>query len=270
MSKVKFIGVFGKRNTGKSSLINTVTGQDVAIVSHTPGTTTDPVRKRMEIFGVGPVVIIDTAGIDDDSELGALRVEKSKQIINQIDIAILLFTNNQLDNYEKDLIKQFKDEDIPLILVHNQSDIIPLDRKLALEITERYGIDVIEFSCCMLGEDEQREAVEMLTSFIVKELQNSYNVGTALFEGLVEANDLVVLVCPVDSEAPEGRIILPQVNAIRDILDRGGVSVVLQPEALEEYLRRCSTKPKLVVTDSQAFETVSKIVPNEIPCTISF
>lgn len=267
MSKVKFIGVFGKRNTGKSSLINTVTGQDVAIVSHTPGTTTDPVRKRMEIFGVGPVVIIDTAGIDDDSELGALRVEKSKQIINQIDIAILLFTNNQLDNYEKDLIKQFKDEDIPLILVHNQSDIIPLDRKLALEITERYGIDVIEFSCCMLGEDEQREAVEMLTSFIVKELQSSYNVGTALFEGLVEANDLVVLVCPVDSEAPEGRIILPQVNAIRDILDRGGVSVVLQPEALEEYLRRCSTKPKLVVTDSQAFETVSKIVPNEIPLT---
>ena len=267
MSKVKFIGVFGKRNTGKSSLINTITGQDVAIVSHTPGTTTDPVRKRMEIFGVGPVVIIDTAGIDDDSELGVLRVEKSKQIINQIDIAILLFTNNQLDNYEKDLIKQFKDEDIPLILVHNQSDIIPLDRKLALEITERYGIDVIEFSCCMLGEDEQREAVEMLTSFIVKELQNSYNVGTALFEGLVEANDLVVLVCPVDSEAPEGRIILPQVNAIRDILDRGGVSVVLQPEALEEYLRRCSTKPKLVVTDSQAFETVSKIVPNEIPLT---
>jgi len=267
MSKVKFIGVFGKRNTGKSSLINTITGQDVAIVSHTPGTTTDPVRKRMEIFGVGPVVIIDTAGIDDDSELGVLRVEKSKQIINQIDIAILLFTNNQLDNYEKDLIKQFKDEDIPLILVHNQSDIIPLDRKLALEITERYGIDVIEFSCCMLGEDEQREAVEMLTSFIVKELQSSYNVGTALFEGLVEANDLVVLVCPVDSEAPEGRIILPQVNAIRDILDRGGVSVVLQPEALEEYLRRCSTKPKLVVTDSQAFETVSKIVPNEIPLT---
>jgi len=267
MSKVKFIGVFGKRNTGKSSLINTITGQDVAIVSHTPGTTTDPVRKRMEIFGVGPVVIIDTAGIDDDSELGVLRVEKSKQIINQIDIAILLFTNNQLDNYEKDLIKQFKDEDIPLILVHNQSDIIPLDRKLALEITERYGIDVIEFSCCMLGEDEQREAVEMLTSFIVKGLQNSYNVGTALFEGLVEANDLVVLVCPVDSEAPEGRIILPQVNAIRDILDRGGVSVVLQPEALEEYLRRCSTKPKLVVTDSQAFETVSKIVPNEIPLT---
>lgn len=236
-------------------------------MSETPGTTTDPVRKRMEIFGVGPVVIIDTAGIDDKGELGTQRVEKSKQIINQIDLAILLFTNNELDKHETDLIKKFKDEELPIILVHNQSDIIPLDRKLALEITQKYGIDVVEFSCNMLDSDKQLEAVEMLTSLIVKNLQNSSTVGTALFEGLVEENDQVVLVCPIDSEAPEGRIILLQVNAIRDILDRGAVSVVLQPEALEEYLKKCLTKPKLVVTDSQAFETVSKIVPNEIPLT---
>ncbi|MFA6334436.1 MAG: [FeFe] hydrogenase H-cluster maturation GTPase HydF [Bacteroidales bacterium] len=267
MSKVKYIGVFGKRNTGKSSLINTITGQDVAIVSDIPGTTTDPVRKRMEIFGIGPVVIIDTAGIDDSGELGDQRVKRSKQIINQIDIAILLFTNNQLDRYEKELIRQFKEEDIPLILVHNQSDIIPLDSKLALEITEKYGIDVVEFSCNMLGEDRQKEAVEMLTSLIVKGLQTSFNSGLGLFEGLMQTNDLVLLVCPVDSEAPEGRLILPQVNAIRDILDRGGVSVVLQPEALGQYLSKCSTKPKLVVTDSQAFDKVSKIVPNDIPLT---
>jgi len=267
MSKVKFIGVFGKRNTGKSSLINVITGQDVAIVSDIPGTTTDPVRKRMEIFGVGPVVIIDTAGIDDKGELGNQRVGKSKQIINQIDLAILLFTNNQLDKHEIDLLNRFKEEELPVILVHNQSDIIPLDQQLALEITQKYGIDVVEFSCNILEEDEQKLAVEMLTSLIVKDLQSSATVGTALFEGLLEVNDIVVLVCPIDSEAPEGRIILPQVNAVRDVLDNGAVSVVLQPEALEEYLNRCPAKPKIVVTDSQAFETVSRIVPDDIALT---
>lgn len=267
MNKVKYIGVFGKRNTGKSSLINTITGQDVAIVSDIPGTTTDPVRKRMEIFGVGPVVLIDTAGIDDSGELGNQRVKKSKQIISQIDIAILLFTNNQLDKYEKDLIRQFIDEEIPLILVHNQSDIIPLDRKLALWITEKYGIDVVEFSCNMLEEVEQKQSVEMLTSLIIKGLQSSFSNGNGLFDGLVDADDLVVLVCPIDSEAPEGRLILPQVNAIRDILDRGGVSVVLQPDALEKYLNNCTLKPKLVVTDSQVFDKISKIVPEDIPLT---
>jgi len=267
MSKVKFIGVFGKRNTGKSSLINVITGQDVAIVSDIPGTTTDPVRKRMEIFGVGPVVLIDTAGIDDQGELGSQRVGKSKQIINQIDLAILLFTNNQLDKHEIDLLNRFREEELPVILLHNQSDIIPLDQQLALEITQKYGIDVVEFSCNILQEDEQKLAVEMLTSLIVKDLQGSATVGTALFEGLLEVNDLVVLVCPIDSEAPEGRIILPQVNAVRDVLDNGAVSVVLQPEALEEYLKKCTAKPKIVVTDSQAFETVSRIVPDDIALT---
>jgi len=267
MSKVKFIGVFGKRNTGKSSLINTITGQDVAIVSVTPGTTTDPVRKRMEIFGVGPVVLIDTAGIDDDSELGIQRVEKSMQVINQIDLAILLFTNNEIGKYENDLLNQFKEEEIPVILLHNQSDIISLDSQVAMEITEKYGIDVVEFSCSMINEDEQKEAVEMLTSFIVKGLQGSVNAGITLFEGLMKENDLVVLVCPCDSEAPEGRLILPQVNAIRDILDKGGVSVVLQPAALKKYLMESSVKPVLVVTDSQAFEYVSSVVPDDIPLT---
>jgi len=267
MSKVKFIGVFGKRNTGKSSLINTITGQDVAIVSGTPGTTTDPVRKRMEIFGVGPVVLIDTAGIDDDSELGIQRVGKSMQVINQIDLAILLFTNNEIGKYENDLLYQFKEEEIPVILLHNQSDIIALDTQVAMEITEKYGIDVVEFSCSMINEDEQKEAVEMLTSFIVKGLLGSVNAGITLFEGLMQENDLVVLVCPCDSEAPEGRLILPQVNAIRDILDKGGVSVVLQPAALKKYLMESSVKPVLVVTDSQAFEYVSSVVPDDIPLT---
>jgi [FeFe] hydrogenase H-cluster maturation GTPase HydF len=267
MSKVKFIGVFGKRNTGKSSLINTISGQDVAIVSDTPGTTTDPVRKRMEIFGVGPVVLIDTAGIDDETELGVQRVEKTMQVINQIDLAILLFTNNHMDKYEKDLLKLFKEEDVPVILLHNQSDIIPLDKHLAAELTEKYGIDVVEFSCSMLNEDDQKEAVEMITSFIVKGLQGSANAGITLFEGLVKENDQVVLVCPCDSEAPEGRLILPQVNAIRDILDKGGVAIVLQPDALEGYIKSAAVKPVLVVTDSQAFEFVSRVVPEDVPLT---
>lgn len=267
MSKVKFIGVFGKRNTGKSSLINTISGQDVAIVSETPGTTTDPVRKRMEIFGVGPVVLIDTAGIDDDTELGVQRVEKSMQVINQIDLAILLFTNNQMDKYEKDLLNLFKAEDVPVILLHNQSDIIPLDKQIAAELTEKYCIDVVEFSCSMLDENDQKEAVEMITSFIVKGLQGSANVGITLFEGLMKENDQIVLVCPCDSEAPEGRLILPQVNAIRDILDKGGVAIVLQPDALEGYINSATVKPVLVVTDSQAFEYVSKVVPQDVPLT---
>ncbi len=267
MSKVKYIGVFGKRNTGKSSLINTITGQDVAIVSDTPGTTTDPVRKRMEIFGIGPVVLIDTAGIDDSGELGGLRVRKSKQVINQIDLAILLFTNNQLDKYEKELIKEFKEESVPFILLHNQSDIIPLDPKLALECTEKYGIDVLEFSCNMFDVEEQTKAVEMLTSFIVKGLQSSQSSGVGLFEGLADKGDNVLLVCPIDSEAPEGRLILPQMNAIRDLLDRGAVAIVLQPEAIEDYLNTSSIKPRLIVTDSQAFDRISDIVPDDIPLT---
>jgi len=267
MSKVRHIGVFGKRNTGKSSLINTITGQDVAIVSDVPGTTTDPVRKRMEIFGVGPVVLIDTAGIDDNGKLGTQRVERSKAVIGIIDLAILIFTNNQLDKYERDLIKAFRNEELPFILVHNQSDIVPLDPEVAMDLGEKEGISVVEFSCSLLDEQEQKSAVEMLTSLIVMGLNESGEISRTILEGLVEKDDHVVMVCPVDSEAPEGRLILPQVNAVRDALDRGAVAVVLQPEALDKYLKSIGDKPRLVVTDSQAFDVVSKIVPEDIPLT---
>ncbi|MEA5006190.1 MAG: [FeFe] hydrogenase H-cluster maturation GTPase HydF [Rikenellaceae bacterium] len=266
MSKVRHIGVFGKRNTGKSSIINTITGQDVAIVSDIPGTTTDPVRKRMEIFGLGPVVFIDTAGIDDDGRLGEKRVEKSKAVVKTVDLAILIFTNNQVDKYERDLIRSFREENLPFILVHNQSDIVALDPELALDLTEKEGISVLEFSCSLLNEQEQKEAVETLTALIIAGLQESVPSRTIL-EGLVGKDDKIVMVCPVDSEAPEGRLILPQVNAIRDALDREAVAVVLQPEALEKYIKAEMVKPKLVVTDSQAFESVSKIVPDDIPLT---
>ena len=267
MSKIRHIGVFGKRNTGKSSLINTITGQQVAIVSDVPGTTTDPVRKRMEIFGVGPVVLIDTAGIDDFGMLGKQRVEKSKEVINQIDMAILIFTNNQLDKYEKELTDLFKEQELPFILLHNQSDIVPLDPQVASKIKQKEGIDVVEFSCCLLDEEEQKRAVEKLTALIVSDLHEYASTHRTILEGLVGKDDQVVLVCPVDSEAPEGRLILPQVNAIRDALDKDAVAVVLQPEALDNYLKGTSRKPVIVVTDSQAFDAVSKIVPDDIPLT---
>ena len=267
MSKVRHIGVFGRRNTGKSSLINILVGQDVAIVSNVPGTTTDPVRKRMEINGIGPVVFIDTAGIDDSGVLGEQRVEKTKSVIKIIDLAILIFTNNQIEKYELDLISSFREEGIPFIMLHNQSDIVPLDPELALDLSEKENIDVLEFSCSLLDEDDQNKAIDTLISMIVFELQKSEAVSKTILEGLVEKGDHIVLVCPIDSEAPEGRLILPQVNAIRDALDPKAVAIVIQPEQLGDYLKYLSVKPKLVVTDSQVFEMVSKIVPEDIPLT---
>lgn len=267
MNKAKFVGVFGRRNSGKSSLINTLSGEQVAIVSETPGTTTDPVKKRMEIFGVGPCVFIDTAGIDDAGDLGNQRVAKTRQVIDTIDLAILLYTNNELGHFELELLNSFKNNNIPVIIVHNQSDIIAMDKELAMEITAKHQIDVIEFTCGMLEEADQKQAVEQLTALIVKGLSQSPFAERGLFEGLVETDDIVVLVTPIDSEAPEGRIILPQVNAVRDVLDRGGVSVVLQPAALENYLKNNNKKIKIVVTDSQAFEFVNQAVPKDIPLT---
>lgn len=267
MSKVKNIGVFGRRNSGKSSLINSVIGQTVAIVSDTPGTTTDPVRKRIEIFGIGPVNFIDTAGIDDVGELGFQRVKRSKAIMNQIDLALLLFTNNTFNYYEIELIESFRKLEIPIILVHNQSDIISLDSNLAGELASKYGVDVVSFSSNHIDEDLQQKDIQTLTYLIVNGLKSSTINELTMFEGLLKNEDVVVLVCPVDSEAPEGRLILPQQNAIREVLDNNGVAIVLQPQNLESYFSSNRSKPKLVVTDSQAFETVNKLVPQDIPLT---
>lgn len=267
MSKTKFIGVFGRTNSGKSSLINVVSGQDVAIVSDTPGTTTDPVKKRMEIFGVGPVVFVDTAGIDDESELGSRRIAKTTQMISQIDIAILLFTNNQFGVFERSLIEKFRKSSLPIIIVHNQSDIVSLDPVIRHEIEQEYGISPFEFSCALLDEHKQEEQVSALTARIVGLLRDISGGKKGLFEDLVCKGDVVVLVCPIDSEAPEGRLILPQVNAIRDLLDRGAIAVVLQPNQLKDYIDRNAENIKLVITDSQAFAEVDRVVPKWLPLT---
>ena len=261
---VKHIGIFGKRNVGKSSLINILLGQEVAIVSDTPGTTTDPVKKRMEIPDIGAVQLIDTAGFDDGGEVGLKRVDKTMKVIEEIDMALLVFTGNVFGKEEKDVLARLKEFDVPVVVVHNQSDIIPLDCGVAGDLNNMYDCDVVEFSCKMPDPEQQREAVDMLMAFIVKGLLLGDREKT-IMEGLVAPGDKFVLVCPIDSEAPAGRLILPQVMAIRDILDNGGIATVLQPEQLEGYLKDSSVK--MVVTDSQVFRQVSQIVPESVPLT---
>lgn len=268
MVKVRNIGIFGKCNVGKSTLINMLAGQEVAIVSSQAGTTTDAVRKRIEIPEIGPCNLIDTAGFDDRSELGEQRTRKSRAVMNQIDMAILLFTGNIFANEEKSLLDELKKKDIPVLAVHSQSDILPLDVDLAMELNSLYGVDVVEFSAAILDEEKQREAIDQLVSFIIKELlviQN--NEERTILEGIVNEGDKIVLVCPVDSEAPQGRLILPQVMAIRDILDQNGVAVVLKPEQLKDYMEKNGNQVSLVVTDSQVFKEVEALVPANVPLT---
>ncbi|MBR4883516.1 MAG: [Bacteroidales bacterium] len=275
MVKVRNIGIFGRRNVGKSTLINMLTGQEVSIVSPYAGTTTDPVKKRMEIPDIGPCNIIDTAGVDDTGDLGEQRVKKTEKVMNEVDMAILLFSGNIFAKDEKDLLESLQKKDVPVLVVHNQSDILPLDVDLATELNSRYGVDVVEFSCCLTDEQQQNDALEQLVSFIIKVMYEAIrkNEEKTILEGLVEEGDKIVLVCPVDSEAPQGRLILPQVMAIRDVLDNKGIAVVVQPSELEKYLLEdaaLSKGVKLVVTDSQAFKQVAQTmdsVCSSIPLT---
>lgn len=260
------IGIFGKTNTGKSSLVNALTGQQIAIVSDQAGTTTDPVGKRMEIPQVGPCRLVDTAGLDDGTQLGEERARRTRSWISRVDLALILFNANSFTKLEMDLVEEFRRLRVPFLLVHTQSDIVPLDEALAQELSERYGVDVLEFSVALLDEQAQKEAIELLLAFIVKALSSSPLREKRIFDGLVEAGQTVVLVCPIDVSAPTGRLILPQVMAIRDVLDRQATAVVLQVEQLPEYLSS-HPLPDLVVTDSQVFAAVSAIVPEPVPLT---
>lgn len=255
------IGIFGRRNNGKSSLINCLSGQDIAIVSDVAGTTTDPVKKSMEIDGIGPVVLVDTAGIDDTGDLGKQRIKKSMQTIPNMDLAVLVITNNAWDAFEEDLINKFQKKDVNFIVVHNKTDQYPISEEFLKNTEARVGGNLIPFSCL------KADNLERLIEEMRKNIPESAYQSNTLIGDLISAGDTVLLVTPIDDEAPEGRLILPQVQLIRDVLDNDAVAVVLKERELDEHIRKMSPPPALVVTDSQVFLKVDGSVPNDIPMT---
>ena len=255
------IGIFGKRNNGKSSFINALAGQDTAIVSETPGTTTDPVKKSMEISKIGPVIIIDTAGIDDSGTLGEKRIAKSMAAIDIIDLAILVITDDKLDQYEESLVDNFTKYNTPFVIVHNKSDIFCLNEEQTSCLAQRYNTEVVNFSC--IKPDNKEQVINVLRKAIPA---NVYNASSIL-SPIVSKNDLVLLITPIDSGAPEGRMILPQVQMIRDVLDNDAICVVAKETEVENLIKTLCPKPKLAITDSQVFEKANRLIPDDILLT---
>lgn len=248
------ISFFGKRNAGKSSVINAVTGQDLAVVSDVKGTTTDPVYKTMELLPLGPVMLADTPGIDDEGELGALRVKKSYQVLNKTDVAVLVVDGSQGKTKEdEELICRFEKKEIPYLVVYNKAD-------LAGDIKDPDGQHEIWVSA------KNRIHIEELKEKIIRLGQKEENPRRIVGD-LIGPGDLIVLVVPVDKAAPKGRLILPQQQTIRDILDADAVSIVVKDDKLKETLLKLGTKPKMVITDSQVFKGVSADTPEDIMLT---
>lgn len=255
------IGIYGRRNNGKSSLINSLSFQDTAIVSDVAGTTTDPVKKSIEMFGLGPVVLIDTAGIDDTGDLGEKRISKTKKTIEQVDLAILVLSQNVFGKYEEELISRFEEFGFPYIVVHNKKDIEVCSSELKQSLKEKYNKEVLDYSS--MNPDNSKD----LSDLIIKETPKTAYTNPSLFADLVEKGDVVLLITPIDSEAPEGRMILPQVQAIRDVLDNDSICVVVKETEVEAFLSKTQIKPKIVVCDSQIFELAGKLIPEDVPLT---
>lgn len=254
------IGIFGRRNHGKSSLINSLLGQEVAIVSDVAGTTTDPVKKSVEIPGIGPAIIIDTAGIDDEGDLGKKRIQKSLEIIPIIDLAILVIRNNTIDDFSKGLIEKFRKAELPFVIVHSMSDIIAPEVGFLEKLRLDYSTKVLDYSVLSPKNEELISAMQSL-------IPETAYTSRSLVGDLISNGDVVLLITPIDTEAPEGRMILPQVQAIRDILDNDAIAVVCKEREADLYIRQMSPKPALVITDSQVFLKADSIVPSEIPLT---
>ena len=248
------IGFFGLRNAGKSSLVNKITGQELSVVSDVKGTTTDPVRKTMELLPIGPVVIIDTPGLDDIGELGQKRIEKTREILGLTDIAILVTdASAEFSSEEEELIELFKSKDIPYIVVYNKSDLIEGD------INPAAGNSIVVSS--KTGENIY-ELKEMIGRLVTDSKVEKYLISDLLRKG-----DMTVLVIPIDESAPKGRLILPQQLVMRDLLDHGFAFASCRPDELADTLASFKKTPALVVTDSQAFAEVSKIVPEDVALT---
>ncbi|WP_304340659.1 [FeFe] hydrogenase H-cluster maturation GTPase HydF [Metaclostridioides mangenotii] len=255
------IGIFGKRNSGKSSLINALSNQDIAIVSDVKGTTTDPVFRPIEILPIGPCVLIDTAGIDDHGELGELRIKKSLNVLDKTDIALLVAdVNSGILTEDLHLIEKFKAKNIPYLVVLNKSDTASISNQQLEEIKEKTSANIVLSSASNgIGIDKIKEEI---IKFIPKDKNE-----IILVSDLVDDNDFVVLVTPIDKSAPKGRLILPQQQVIRDCLDNNAIPIVTKESTLKETLNNLSKKPKLVITDSQAFTEVDKETPKDIPLT---
>ncbi len=247
------IGFFGLRNAGKSSVVNAVTGQSLSLVSDVKGTTTDPVKKAMELLPLGPVVIIDTPGVDDEGELGEMRVKRAKQTLNIVDIAVLIVDAQKgLQKADNELLSLIKSKNIPFVIVYNKTDLLDSvpdcsNNEVYVGAVNGYNIDLLK---------------EMLAKSI-----KGWESGKRVVADLLEPDDLVVLVVPIDESAPKGRLILPQQQVIRDVLESGAVSVVCRDTELAQTLASLSKKPKLVITDSQVFGAVSATTPADIMLT---
>ncbi len=255
------IGIFGRRNNGKSSLINCLAQQEIAIVSDVAGTTTDPVKKSMEIPGIGPVVIIDTAGIDDEGELGAKRIKKSIGAIKTIDFALLVITENGFAEPEKKIVTELSKFDVPFLIIHNKADISIIDYDLAESLKLEYNIEPINFSTL------SNESPDELINAIRKNIPETAYMSKSLVGDIINQGDLILLITPIDAEAPEGRLILPQVQAIRDILDNDAVAIVAKEREVDTLMKRLSPEPALVICDSQVFLKADASIPNHIPLT---
>ena len=256
------IGFFGKRNAGKSSIMNSVTGQELAVVSEVKGTTTDPVYKSMELLPLGPVVMMDTPGIDDEGELGSLRVRKSFQVLNKTDAAVLVIDGTAgVSEEEMLLVERIRKKKIPFIAVVNKKELA--DASVKEQVQKALELGEEQVICVSAAEgDGIEELKERIALIAQREEPEKY-----LVRDLLEPSDIVVLVTPIDSAAPKGRLILPQQQTIRDILEADAVSVVVKETGLKSALERLKEKPKMVITDSQAFAQVSADTPEDILLT---
>ena len=255
------ISLFGRTNVGKSSLLNAITNQQVSIVSNTKGTTTDVVEKSCELFPIGAVTFLDTAGIDDSTNLSKLRIEKTLKVLNRTDIAVLITTSQGFSNYEINLTNKFKELEIPYIVIINKSDIEKISKQKLDEI-KNYTKNIYEMSAI-----NDKNITDNFVSALVKIVPDEFVNPPSILGDKVKKSDVVILVTPIDKEAPKGRLILPEVQTIRDLLDNDCISVVVQQNNLENAIKLLKKKPQLVVTDSQAFKEVNSIVPNYINLT---
>ena len=255
------IGIFGRRNNGKSSLINTLAEQDVAIVSNEPGTTTDPVKKSMEITDIGPVVMIDTAGTDDTGELGKKRVNRTRDVIKTIDLGILVLAENLFDKEEANIIEQLNKWEVPYLVVHNKSDLEAVSDLVRQQVRTDTGLEIFEFSSIHPSNREE------LIGHIKTAIPETAYLTKSLVGDVISQGDLVLLITPIDDEAPEGRLILPQVQAIRDILDNDAIAVVAKEREIDTLLKRLSPMPALAICDSQVFKKADASIPDDIPLT---